>query len=74
MDIELVFILLLLANRGGNRNREEIVRRIGEMTGAERRCLRRALRHLDSALDDVIINERLERLRRNSPEPQSSKD
>lgn len=64
MYIEIDTELLLLAAQGGDRNRAEIVRRISEMTPDERRCLRRAIERLDAALDDVIISERLERIRK----------
>lgn len=54
---------LLLPARGGDRDREEVERRIREMTPAERRVLRQAIERLDSALDSVIISERLRRIR-----------
>jgi hypothetical protein len=64
--IEIDTDLLLLAAQGGDRNRAEIVRSIREMTKAERAVLRRAIEQLDAALDQVIISERLERIRRNT--------
>jgi hypothetical protein len=65
--IEIDTDLLLLAAQDGEPNRGEIVRRIQEMTPGERLCLRRAIERLDSALDSVIISERLERIRQNKP-------
>lgn len=55
---------LLLLAADGDRNRDEVMRRIGEMKPEERRILRLAIERLDAALDEVIISERLERIRK----------
>jgi 4-hydroxy-3-methylbut-2-en-1-yl diphosphate synthase IspG/GcpE len=57
LDIEL---LLLAAN---DEDLTELVQRIREMSKAERDILRRAIESVDAALDSVIIEERLERIR-----------
>jgi hypothetical protein len=64
MYIEIDTELLLLAAQDGEHSRGELMRRISEMKPDERRCLRRAIERLDAALDQVIISERLERIRK----------
>jgi hypothetical protein len=59
--IELDADLLLLAAEGGDRNRQEVTRRLEEMTPEERRLLPIALERLDGLLDQVALESRLNR-------------
>jgi hypothetical protein len=52
--------LLIIA---ANHDQEEVSRRIKEMSPEDRRVLRMAIELIDKALDGVVIEERLKRLR-----------
>jgi hypothetical protein len=56
--------LIVLAYIGGDHNCITVTEILRKLSPENRRCLRRAMERIDSALDEVILNERLEKIRR----------